>query len=83
MTPPLPLPIDWWQLRKLHNRTLSETPMTTPHLAKASTFDCLTMNLTRAVQYQGCVWIGGPYPSRGTPPQSRHVPPIQNFLVPS
>ena len=37
MTPPPFLPIDWWQLNKLHNRTLSETPMTTPHLAKALT----------------------------------------------
>ena len=37
MTTPHSLPIDWWQLRKLHNRTLSETLMTTPHLAKDST----------------------------------------------
>ena len=48
MTPSLP--IDWWQLRKLHNRTLSETPMNT---LPDQSFDCLAMNLTSAVQHKG------------------------------
>ena len=46
MTPPPTLPIDWWQLRKLHNWTLSETPMNT---LPCQSFDCLAMNLTSAV----------------------------------
>ena len=82
-SPPISVAIDWWQLIKLHNRTLSETLMTTR--PPGQSLECLAMNLTRAVQYQGggSVWIGGPYPSRGTsPPQSRHVPPIHNILVP-
>ena len=84
MTPPLSVAIDWWQLIKLHNRTLSETLMTTR--PPGQSLECLAMNLTRAVQYQGGggVWIGGPYPSRGTPPPNQGMsPPIHNILVPS
>ena len=76
MTPPPSLPSDWWQL--------SKTPMTAP--PPGQSFDCLSMNLTRVVQYQGDVWIwiGGPYPSRGTPPppQSSNVPRSKIFWFP-
>ena len=51
--------MNWWQLRKLHNGTLSETPITTPHLAKA-------------VKYLG---RGGPHPSRGIPHRQGLRPP--------
>ena len=50
-----PLPIDWCQLKKLHYRTLSETSMTT---LPGQRFDCLSMNVTRAVQYQGVCGLG-------------------------
>ena len=77
------LPIDWWQLRKLHNRTLSEAPVTTPTWPK--------LRLSSNEFDQGCPISGGcvdygTIPIKGSPPpppQSRHVPPIQNFLVPS
>ena len=70
---PLPLPIDWWQFRKMHNRTLSVRwpPPTWPKLRLSSNeFD------------QGCPISGGV--SLGTiPPLSRYVLLIQNYLVPS
>ena len=58
--PPISVAIDWWPFIKLHNRTLSETLMTT--YPPGQSLECLAMNLTRAVQYQGGggVWIGGP-----------------------
>ena len=49
--PPISVAIDWWQLIKLHIRTLSETLMTTR--PPGQSLECLAMNLTRAVQYQG------------------------------
>ena len=61
MTPPLP---PKWLVAVVWNSDDRPPP--------DQSFDCLAMNLTRVVQYQGDVWIwiAGPYPSRGTPPPS-------------
>ena len=62
---PRPLPMAKWQLRKLSDRTLSETPMTTRHLAKAFTvYQRIWPGLSNIMVF---VWMGGPYPSRGNP----------------
>ena len=70
MTPLPSHPIDWWQLRKLHDRTLTVqwSPPTWPKLWLSShEFD------------QGCpISRGCGYNS--PPPKSRDVPPIQNFF---
>ena len=74
MTPPLP---PQWLVAVFWNSDDRPPP--------DQSFDCLAMNLTRVVQYQGDVWIwiGGPYPSRGTPPpQSRNVPKSKIFWFP-